>query len=243
MNLRRGGHVKRTEKELAEEAMILKKQDLLMSNCPEGCNESKLHGACIDGECKCAPQYTGDACQRLACMVPEGCDSECCGEGACGDDGKCACNEGFSGLACEIFDPQCLNQCSGRDHGVCIFDPDDPSGIATVCACKAPWSGEDCSQSLCPNDCNGHGECQTGGSGGKGSSFCSCRGGGAGKDCHRVACPGSRVAPFLECSGRGRCFNGDCVCPDGFPGEACDGAGTHAGLERSEIFAALFPTH
>ncbi|ESO82825.1 hypothetical protein LOTGIDRAFT_108840, partial [Lottia gigantea] len=59
------------------------------------------------------------------------CNGGCSKQGTC-NNGKCSCNDGFTGTTCEI--PICLNNCS--NNGDCI------SG---KCSCYAGFKGEDCS--------------------------------------------------------------------------------------------------
>lgn len=50
----------------------------------------------------------------------------------------------------------------------------------STCSCFAGFSGTDCSQSKCKNDCSGHGSCD-------GPNLCKCEAGWAGPDCSFVA--------------------------------------------------------
>ena len=65
----------------------------------------------------------------------------------------------------------------------------------------------------CPNACSGHGACGN-------HDKCACYANWAGSDCSSKACP---YAHGAECSGRGACDGGagECACPDGYSGEAC----------------------
>lgn len=85
---------------------------------------------------------------------------------------------------------------------------------------------------FCPNNCNGHGICETA----HGARSCFCFPGYVGPDCSSKACPAgvawvdypqqSDVAhyDFTECSNMGKCnrVTGDCECRKGFTGAACD---------------------
>ena len=86
--------------------------------------------------------------------------------------------------------------------------------------------------SACPNNCNGHGACETA----HGSRTCLCFPGYHGADCSSRVCP-SGIAwvdfptandvahtDFVECSNMGICNRqtGDCMCRNGYSGPACE---------------------
>eukprot|EP00957_Ditylum_brightwellii_P101956 7770873-Ditylum_brightwellii.AAC.1 len=92
--------------------------------------------------------------------------------------------------------------------------------VVIICVHKAVSS--------CPNLCSGHGSCDNG-------SACSCENNWGAPDCSRRTCAvavswGSK--PFstssghdeLECAGVGICNDetGECTCPIGFTGQACE---------------------
>lgn len=54
------------------------------------------------------------------------------------------------------------------------------SGTANTCSCFAGYTGADCSNIACQNDCSGHGSCD-------GPNVCTCEAGWAGPDCSFVA--------------------------------------------------------
>eukprot|EP00931_Biecheleriopsis_adriatica_P050355 TRINITY_DN29148_c0_g1_i1.p1 TRINITY_DN29148_c0_g1~~TRINITY_DN29148_c0_g1_i1.p1 ORF type:complete len:662 (-),score=119.61 TRINITY_DN29148_c0_g1_i1:39-1916(-) len=98
--------------------------------CPSGCGN---HGLCVDGlYCKCTtPGFTGHDC-----MQPLSCKLDCGLHGACGQDGQCACREGWGGSDCTMA-PRCPGSplpCSGR--GECL-----PGGR---CKCQPGAGGLDC---------------------------------------------------------------------------------------------------
>jgi len=98
--------------------------------CPSGCGD---HGVCVDGlYCKCTkPGFTGHDC-----MEPMSCKMDCGLHGACGQDGQCACGEGWAGKTC-TEPPRCPGHplpCSGR--GECL-----PGG---KCQCQSGAAGSDC---------------------------------------------------------------------------------------------------
>ncbi|XP_054613201.1 tenascin-like isoform X4 [Dunckerocampus dactyliophorus] len=74
------------------------------------------------------------------------------------------------------------------------------------CRCEPGWQGPNCTESECPNMCQGRGRCVGG--------MCICSDGFLGEDCSELICP-------KNCYGRGRCVNGTCRCDRGFGGEDC----------------------
>jgi len=116
--------------------------------------------------------------------------------------------------------------CSG--HGRCTADK--------VCECNHPFTGEDCSNRLCPGDCSGHGfcinstcYCKTGWSGAgcetnlcdcvhgdcRIDNLCICHPGWTGPDCNLRTC-------METCNDtNGACVNGECACFPGFSGQHC----------------------
>ena len=73
--------------------------------------------------------------------------NDCCPENATCIDNVCLCNEGYSGLNCEIFD-NCINT-SCPENAVCVDG---------VCVCEAGFAGincepiDSCSLMLCPEN-------------------------------------------------------------------------------------------
>uniref|UniRef100_A0A667XKT5 Tenascin XB n=1 Tax=Myripristis murdjan TaxID=586833 RepID=A0A667XKT5_9TELE len=100
----------------------------------------------------------------------------------------------------------CPNECS--DQGRCV----DGKGrcVNGQCVCDPAFTGPDCSESACPDNCNNRGKCVDG--------QCVCNPGFTGPDCSAKACPNN-------CSNRGKCVNGKCVCDVGFAGPDCAGKG------------------
>ncbi|XP_077412009.1 tenascin-R isoform X2 [Vanacampus margaritifer] len=74
------------------------------------------------------------------------------------------------------------------------------------CICEEGWTGKNCSEPRCPDDCSGQGVCIEG--------ECVCDRDFAGENCSEPRCP-------ADCSGRGLCIDGECVCEDSFTGEDC----------------------
>ncbi|XP_061653957.1 tenascin-R isoform X2 [Phyllopteryx taeniolatus] len=74
------------------------------------------------------------------------------------------------------------------------------------CICDEGWTGKNCSDPRCPDDCSGQGACIEG--------ECVCDRDFAGENCSEPRCP-------ADCSGRGLCIDGECMCEDSFTGEDC----------------------
>ena len=106
-------------------------------------------------------------------------------------------------------------ECSNRGH--C----DRKTG---QCDCFPGYSGEACRRTECPEDCSGHGRCQTVAQ--QAGSFtytlwdadmsrsCVCDPGWTGHGCETKFCPN-------DCSLRGKCINGTCKCENGWKGADC----------------------
>ncbi|XP_067825689.1 tenascin isoform X6 [Heptranchias perlo] len=137
--------------------------------------------------CLCNRGWKGPNCTEPDC--PENCNER----GTC-VNGKCLCEQGFTGEDCSI-EVSCLNDCS--DQGRCING---------VCHCFSGYTGEDCGQEVCPFDCGEYGTCING--------VCVCDEGYRGEDCGIKLCPNN-------CSNQGICVNGQCVCDEGLTGEDC----------------------
>ena len=206
------------------------------------CYGNATHGHWTGPECAdCARGWVGRAC-TVACPGHAG--LACGGHGVCSsgssspssgadssDDSSvadevawCVCDPEYAGRSCESHCP-----CSG--HGRCI-----ETAIGTgACACDPGFAGAACAAE-CPGGawlpCNGHGRCDpgTGGcvchrdetSGHWDGAACDvCAGGWSGAMC-AVQCP--RNASGVPC-GPGLCLVGQCLCPPGTCGRACDIAG------------------
>eukprot|EP00298_Acanthocystis_sp_HF-20_P013188 c20248_g1_i1.p1 GENE.c20248_g1_i1~~c20248_g1_i1.p1 ORF type:complete len:1293 (+),score=607.66 c20248_g1_i1:36-3914(+) len=133
--------------------------------------------------------------------VRSSCPQNCSKRGVC-VEGTCSCSEGWMGDSCSIKTPECLNNCSFA--GSCVNGS---------CNCFPNYFGSDCSViEMCTDFCH-HGTCK-----GENSSWpCVCESKAwSGKYCSEqtVYCP-------KECSNRGRCDSGVCVCNVGYEGADC----------------------
>uniref|UniRef100_A0A7N5ZUI4 Tenascin R (restrictin, janusin) n=1 Tax=Anabas testudineus TaxID=64144 RepID=A0A7N5ZUI4_ANATE len=117
--------------------------------------------------------------EREVSLLRTQCGSGCCGEG--------------SAMGRLDFIPGC----SG--HGSFSFD-------LCGCICEEGWTGKNCSEPRCPDNCSGQGVCVEG--------ECVCDRDFGGDNCSEPRCP-------ADCSGRGLCIDGECVCEESFTGEDC----------------------
>ncbi|XP_061776415.1 tenascin-R isoform X2 [Nerophis ophidion] len=108
---------------------------------------------------------------------------------------------------------QCGNGCCGENPSIARFDffPGcNGHGSFSLdicgCICDEGWTGKNCSEPRCQDDCSGQGVCIDG--------ECVCDRDFSGENCSELRCP-------ADCSGRGLCIDGECVCEDSFSGEDC----------------------
>merc|ERR1711871_916086 len=142
--------------------------DMPSCNDENGIMPCSGNGYCDDETkiCTCNPGYYELSCSRkfeekcegagarLNCTVDEcqcvtsNCMYGCSGHGLCHEDGRCTCDQGYSGLGCER-NSLCANSCSG--HGKCKKDNRDTPLLYRgnkyfgTCACADMYSGDDCS--------------------------------------------------------------------------------------------------
>eukprot|EP00058_Branchiostoma_floridae_P023774 XP_002609264.1 hypothetical protein BRAFLDRAFT_124749 [Branchiostoma floridae] len=74
------------------------------------------------------------------------------------------------------------------------------------CVCDEGFTGDDCSERACPDNCKDRGDCVNG--------VCVCKPGFTGADCSLRAC-------VPDCGDRGRCVDGVCQCEPGYEGPTC----------------------
>mmetsp|Transcript_13162 Transcript_13162/g.25516 ORF Transcript_13162/g.25516 Transcript_13162/m.25516 type:complete len:1478 (+) Transcript_13162:39-4472(+) len=151
------------------------------------------------GLCTCFPGYSGVDCSTV---IP--CKHNCTSEwhGTCQANGKCKCQNRFSGDDCSEIG--CLNGCS--NNGKCTDG---------VCTCKDGFAGVSC-EIKCPNACSSRGQCMLDGK-------CRCHLEYEGADCSVVkSCPKSKING-KECGGRGICDRASqkCYCAPGYSGPDC----------------------
>uniref|UniRef100_UPI003AAAACEB N-acetylglucosamine-1-phosphodiester alpha-N-acetylglucosaminidase-like n=1 Tax=Centroberyx gerrardi TaxID=166262 RepID=UPI003AAAACEB len=139
--------------------------------------------------------------------------ADCSGNGDC-VDGRCRCQEGWQGAACDTL--LCRPPACGT-HGVCT---------ANGCVCDAGWRGENCSQECMPgfygDGCNQTCACVNGGSCEPVHGRCSCPPGFHGNSCEQV-CPlgfyGRSCAEECQCDGQCPCDPVTGNCTASFQGE------------------------
>ena len=78
------------------------------------------------------------------------------------------------------------------------------------CFCRHPYTGKACGLTVCKDDCNAHGSCQSS------DGTCVCRSGWTGETCATKACP-------RGCAKHGDCDSTtkECHCHAGWAGEDC----------------------
>ncbi|XP_070974335.1 tenascin-R [Oncorhynchus clarkii lewisi] len=106
--------------------------------------------------------------------------------------GNCGCGESSATGHLDF-----IPQCSG--HGSFKMD-------LCGCVCEDGWTGKNCSEPHCPDNCSGQGVCMEG--------ECVCDRDFGGDNCSEPRCP-------ADCSGRGLCMDGECICEENFTGEDC----------------------
>ena len=159
-----------------------------------GLAECSGHGDCVFGACNCGSTYFGVNCEEreVTCATVDG--VACSGQGTCNALGKCDCNAGFTGSACQRG-VGCPSDCNGAG-GTCSGAPN------YTCSCAGDYAGDDCTNC----DSATPGACTTPPASKVGSGKCAV---GNGKECGgNGTCDES---------------TGACACAHGFVGVACTG--------------------
>ncbi|XP_056266849.1 protein delta homolog 1 [Pseudoliparis swirei] len=184
-------------------------------DCSAGCNTE--NGFCEKpGKCRCKPGWQGENCEQ--CVSFPGCR-----HGACEKAWQCVCEEGWGGSLCDRDTRLCSSGPCVR-NATCI----ETGEGGYLCICPHGYAGEDCllKRGACltnSSPCQNGGSCPDAG-GSAGPSSCSCPPGSSGDFCELT--DRCRPNPCLNggnCTDRGPAFT--CVCPLGFAGSTCDGAG------------------
>lgn len=105
-------------------------------------------------------------------------------------------------------EPSCPNLNNCNNQGTCVQD--------NKCFCDLGFKGADCSEIVCPNDCNGNGVCYVQ----ENQVKCSCNLGWRGSSCNIPNCPHDP-----DCALHGLC-NSDvaipfCICSENWTGPEC----------------------
>ena len=117
--------------------------------CPNGCSG---HGTCqaastasgiVKDSCKCFTHLDGGS-SPVAAWTGADCSLRTCPRAGAWAATPASTNDHVSGV----------NHVECANRGAC----DRKSG---VCQCAAGYAGAACQRTVCPNDCNGHGVCQT----------------------------------------------------------------------------------
>ncbi|ODN02024.1 Teneurin-a [Orchesella cincta] len=194
--------------------------DIPEAECEIGnCNGN---GDCVAGKCVCRKGWTGAFCDKDALKATRGggvktaylsllfviigdcADPTCSEHGSC-YDGKCLCNEGWSGILCNVPDTllaKCIPDCSSRGE----FD-----AASGRCLCQKPYVGPNCMEVACDKECGQNGFCNAEGK-------CECKPGWSGDHCEFLTCDS-------RCQEHGQCKNGTCICSLGWNGKHCTLAG------------------
>ena len=161
------------------------------------------HGTCVNGTCACDPGYTGAACTDPDCSAL----GACLNGGVCAAGGRCLCALGFLGPDCGV---------DARSMPPMVWSP--PPSLPPLAPPPSPPSPPlppppspppRAGLKPCPSQCSGQGYCNST------SGECVCKAGFVGRDCATPHCP-------RQCSHRGTCRGGLCVCAAPFAGVACE---------------------
>jgi hypothetical protein len=197
------------------------------------------------------------------------CPNACSGHGTCGANDVCECYKERDGThaawtAADCSSRTCprgrswINVADAQSETITTTHPDGHpadiecsdkgvcDGKSGECACFDGYEGIACQRTVCPENCNGHGTCQSLADiavddipestysrawDGDKHFGCVCDSGFRGPDCSLIECPtgddvmgGEGGAHGRDCSGRGICdySSGVCECFSGFVGTRCE---------------------
>ncbi|KAL8590103.1 hypothetical protein ACOMHN_034334 [Nucella lapillus] len=177
------------------------------------------HGSCTTKpywECNCDEGWGGLFCNQDLNFCTH--HTPCKNGGTCTNTGRgsytCACRPGYNGTNCEVV----VDFCQALP---CLHGGTCQSGEqGYTCSCPQGFFGENCEQEAdyCrPQTCFNGGTCVDH----EGSYQCLCAQGYAGFHCE-VDTGGCKKD---TCKNGGHCVSGECICPSGFSGPACEDDG------------------
>jgi len=92
------------------------------------------------------------------------CSNQCSGHGQCGANDKCSCYANFQGPDCSErvcpFSTAFSTAAGNHDDAECSNRGSCDRGSG-MCECYDGYGGKACQYMLCPEDCSGHGTCET----------------------------------------------------------------------------------
>jgi len=132
---------------------------------------SCVSGTCdfFQGLCTCASDWSGEYCDTY-CPGDEPCN----GLGTCVEGEGCVCDVTYGNATCLTrVCPEC------QQNGTCI--PGEQTLTSTwTCDCPYPYTGMECAEQLCPDDCSSAGTCNSE------SGLCTCFVGYSGISCNET---------------------------------------------------------
>mmetsp|Transcript_23961 Transcript_23961/g.32104 ORF Transcript_23961/g.32104 Transcript_23961/m.32104 type:complete len:321 (-) Transcript_23961:106-1068(-) len=129
--------------------------------CAGNCNQKGSCGA--HDRCECFPAYSGSKdCKQRVCPSGRSWNAgatqntyvTCSARGTCNtEDGKCECEEGYTGHACQRT--TCPQNCNGNGQCVTLFQHDSTyagwdAHMTQACKCDPGYAGSACTERMCP---------------------------------------------------------------------------------------------